>query len=553
AQYTVHRRRCRGRIAMCGSAAWKREPVLAGALLGAFTGLALTAIYFLGQMVAGLPFVPFDIFDQLSRVLPGGIITVFIETMVAVIQGLNLGPIAGVAKLIEQSLAVAMVVIAGAVFGAVLATLRRRYHWSGSRPGAVGGLVLLILAIAVESARGIQANPVAAVLWMAVTTVGWGALLGRWVEDATRGVGTPGLAAENSMSRRAFLAKIASGSLALAVASFGLGRFLEESRQPTGASEPLPSVAGATPPPVPTVAIAGRTIQPVPGTRPEVTPNAKFYRIDIDLLPPTIHEDSWTVQVAGLFDRPRALTLRDLQAYPAVTQPYTLSCISNPVGGDLIGNTFWTGLRVTDLMKDLGLHPEATALRIDSADGFFEYVVRADLEDPRTLLVYGMNGETLPVEHGFPLRILIPNRYGMKQPKWITHMTATNESQLGYWVARGWNKEARPQIVSVIDTVAKSQEQNGRIPIGGIAWAGDRGIRRVELQVDGGQWAEATLITPPLGPLTWVEWRYDWPAVSGEHTFRVRATDGTGALQIEKETPTEPDGATGYYSVTHTI
>lgn len=527
--------------------------MLAGALLGAFSGLALTAIYFLGQMIAGLPFVPFDIFDQLSRVLPGGIITLFIETMVGVIRGLNLGPTADVAKLIEQSMAVAMAVIAGAIFGAVLAVLRRRYHWSGSRAGAVGGLALLILVVAVEATRGVQVNPVAAILWIAVTIVGWGALLGRWVEDATRGVGTPVQAAESSISRRAFLAKVASGSLALAVASFGLGRFLQESRQPTGASEPLPAVAGATPPTQPTAAIPVRTVQPVLGTRPEVTPNAKFYRIDIDLLPPTVHEDSWTLQVEGLFDRPRSLSLRDLQAYPVVTQPYTLSCISNPVGGDLTGNTYWTGLRVIDLMKDLGLRPEATALHIDSADGFFENVVRADLDDPRTLLVYGMNGETLPVEHGFPLRILIPNRYGMKQPKWITHMKAINEDQLGYWVARGWNKEARPQIVSVIDTVAKRQEQNGPIPIGGIAWAGDRGIRRVEVQVDGEQWAEATLLTPPLGPLTWVEWRYDWPAVTGQHTFRVRATDGTGALQIEKETPTEPDGATGYHSVTQTI
>jgi DMSO/TMAO reductase YedYZ molybdopterin-dependent catalytic subunit len=525
----------------------------AGGLLGALTGLALTAIYYLGEMIAGLPFVPFDLFDQLAQALPGGIITLFIETMVSVIRGLNLGPTADVAKLIEQTMAVVMAVIVGALFGAALTWLVRRYHWSGPRIGAVGGLVLLILIAAVESSRGIQSNPALALVWIGVTVVGWGALLGRWVGRTLRPDEAPRAAAEGGLSRRAFLARAATGSLALAVASFGLGRFLQESRRPTGASEPLTAVAGATPPAQPTVTIPARAIQPAPGTRLEVTPNSTFYRIDIDLLAPTIHEDSWSIQVDGLFDHPRNLTLADLRAYPAVTQPRTLSCISNPVGGDLIGDTFWTGLRVPDLMKDLGLRPDATALRIESADGFYESVTMADLADPRTLLVYGMNGETLPVEHGFPLRILIPNRYGMKQPKWITHFTAINREELGYWVERGWNKEARPQIVSVIDTVAKNSVQNGRVPIGGIAWAGDRGIKRVELQVDGGQWVDATLLTPPLGPLTWVVWRYDWPAIPGQHTFQVRATDGTGALQIEQQTPTEPDGATGYHSVTQTI
>ncbi len=177
----------------------------------------------------------------------------------------------------------------------------------------------------------------------------------------------------------------------------------------------------------------------------------------------------------------------------------------------------------------------------------------ADLADPRTLLVYGMNGDTLPAAHGFPLRILIPNRYGMKQPKWITKFTAVDRATLGYWVERGWNEQARPQTVSVIDTIDTAQRQNGRIPIGGIAWAGGRGISKVEVQVDNGPWEQATLITPPLGPLTWVDWRYDWPAVSGNHTFTVRATDGNGVMQTSAVNPTEPDGATGYYSVSQTI
>lgn len=291
-------------------------------------------------------------------------------------------------------------------------------------------------------------------------------------------------------------------------------------------------------------------VQPAPGTRLELTPTEDFYRIDINTRPVVIEGESWVLEVDGLFDNPRPLTLEDLMAFPTVTQAITLSCISNRVGGDLIGTSNWTGVRLRDVLKDLGLRPEAKELFVEGADGFFESVVMEDIMDPRTLLVYGMNGETLPVRNGFPLRIYIPNRYGMKQPKWITRIEAVDDKAIGYWVQRGWSYEAHPQIVSVIDTVAVDEAVNGTVPMGGIAWAGDRGIQRVEVQVDDGEWVEATLRTPPLSPLTWVQWRYDWPLVSGRHTVRVRAIDGTGTLQPEQVHGTRPDGATGYHEVT---
>ncbi len=259
---------------------------------------------------------------------------------------------------------------------------------------------------------------------------------------------------------------------------------------------------------------------------------------------------SWQVRVSGPFDHPRDLTLGDLLAMPAVTQPITQGCISNPIGGDLISSAYYTGVRLRDLLEELGLQPTATQLALHSADDFYESVEMQDMQDPRVLLVYGMNGTTLPVEHGYPLRIYIPNRYGMKQPKWITSMEAIDHSGSGYWVDRGWSVEARPQVISIIDTVAKDSIASGSVPVGGIAWAGDRGIKSVEVQVDGGAWGPANLITPPLGPLTWVQWRYDWPVTPGRHTFRVRATDGKGALQIGQDQNTYPDGATGYHAVT---
>jgi DMSO/TMAO reductase YedYZ molybdopterin-dependent catalytic subunit len=349
------------------------------------------------------------------------------------------------------------------------------------------------------------------------------------------------------------LIKLVGGSAGLAVGAWGIGRLLGGGASQAGAGEPLVP-EGSGPTAIETLdptteAALGDRISAVPGTRAELTSNENFYRIDINTRPPIIKETNWALEFEGLFDNPRPLSLQDLMQYPSITQPVTMACISNRVGGDLIGTSNWTGPRLRDVLADLGIQDRAQFLQIEAIDSFYETVSMTDLIDPRTLLVYGMNGETLPVEHGFPLRIYIPNRYGMKQPKWITKITAMAEDLDGYWVARGWSKEARPQINSVIDTVNKDEPTSeGLIPIGGIAWAGDRGIEKVELQFDGGEWVEATLRTPTLSPLTWVQWRYDWAAEGGSHLIKVRATDGTGALQTEVEQGTRPDGATGYHS-----
>ena len=542
-----------------------RRPSLAlGALLGGLTGLPLIALWYLGQQVAGLLFVPFDVFDWLARVLPGNVITLAIDTIVNVIRTFNLGPTSSTAKFIEQLQAIGLAVTGSVILGLVIAWGLRRSSRPGWQVGLVAGLAALLPILAIELTLGIAGNPALAVLWLALTTIGWGALLGSLLD----GQATSPVAGEVNVERRAALIKIAGGSAAIALGAWSLGRWLGTGQEATGASQPLAGPApqpGATPPTTPSTLqtppaatapptpIAAATlrerVEPAPGTRPELTSNRDFYRIDINTRPAVIDGPAWVLEVAGLFDRPRPLTLADLMAYPAVTQAITLSCISNPVGGDLIGTGNWTGARLRDVLKDLGLRPEARELAIQAADGFYESVTMDDLMDPRTLLVYGMNGETLPVEHGFPLRIYRPDRYGMKQPKWITRIEAIDRQGEGYWVERGWSAEARPQIVSVVDTVAVKQAVGGKVPVGGIAWAGDRGIRKVEVQVDEGEWVEASLRTPPLSPLTWVQWRYDWPLVPGSHSFRVRATDGTGALQKQEASDVRPDGATGYHMV----
>jgi hypothetical protein len=254
----------------------------------------------------------------------------------------------------------------------------------------------------------------------------------------------------------------------------------------------------------------------------------------------------------GLVDKPLSLALADLTSRAAVSQAITLECISNEIGGDLIGTSVWTGVPLKDVLAEAGLKPGVVEIAIASADGFYESVPIAEAMDERTLLVYQMNGQPLPVDHGYPLRIYIPNHYGMKQPKWITRMEAINHKGAGYWVDRNWSATTYVQTISVIDNVAFDQKdpQSSIIPIGGIAYAGSRGISKVEVAIDGGVWEAAKLRTPPIGPLTWVQWRFAWKSSPGNHTVQVRAYDGQGTLQVTDTHNTFPNGATGIESVT---
>lgn len=549
-----------------------RRSLVFGAVAGGALTLPLIALSYLGEQWAQLPFVPFDLFDWLARILPGSVITAGIDSMVRLITLLGVGPISNTAKRIEQLTGGLLVLVGGMLAGLIVAAVRRTSTRPGRDLGLIAGAIVFGLVALVEISLHTPGNLMIKLAWLAFLILIWGALLGIWIGSMDDHVNAAAVGPEARASRRAFLARFAGGSIAVALGAWGLGRLLESQQEATGAGRALSSGASATATPASTpepgittggVPAPGATataaaamrerVPAAPGTRPELTANDQFYRIDIDTRPPVLSQSSWKLEVKGSFDRPRSLTLSDLEAYPATTQTITQSCISNPVGGDLIGSTNYTGVRLRTVLQDLGLRPEATALYIRSADGFYETVTMQDLMDPRTLLVYGMNGETLPIEHGFPLRIYIPNRYGMKQPKWITSIEALDHEASGYWVDRGWSPTAHPQIVSVIDTVDKDQQQNGRVPIGGIAWAGDRGIQKVQVQTDGGEWEDAVLRTPPLSPLTWIQWRYDWPARPGRHTWRVRAMDGTGALQIETPQDTYPDGATGYHSASATI
>lgn len=536
-------------------------------LLGLISGPALVAVSYFGNTLTGLPFLPFDLFDWLTRVLPGSLITIGIDSMVATIGALGLS-VSETAKLAEQIMAIFLVLALGPLLGLLVGVAMRQIEAGPIQAGILAGVPFFLLFLVVEFTLGLSGNLLLTVAWLFLLTAGWGAALAYaldWMDRQTSAATEDEAPSDFDASRREALLKLTGAAAGLTLGAWGLGRLTQSEVtavvQDSGAGQPLPTTAPATPGATPAAASQSVEIPPTPsgrislppGTRPEITSNEDFYRIDINTRPPVIDGSEWQLEVDGLFQNARNLTIDDLMSYPSLTQPITLSCISNRVAGDLIGTSYWTGVPLRSVLEDLQLAPEAGALVLEAEDGFYETVIAEDMFDERTLLVYGMNGETLPVEHGFPLRIYIPNRYGMKQPKWIVRMEAVEAWVPGYWVERGWSREARPQIVSVIDTIDTDTAEAGPVPLGGIAWAGDRGIQTVEIQVDDGPWQEAELRNPPISSLTWVQWRYDWPGEPGRHTFTVRATDGTGTLQTTEINDPHPDGATGYHSRTVTI
>ncbi|MFP4343986.1 MAG: molybdopterin-dependent oxidoreductase [Anaerolineales bacterium] len=544
-----------------------------GLALGALTSIPVIALSYLGSRLANLPFIPFNVLDFVTRIVPRLMVIFGIDQLLSGGQDQqsptptpNVGALSGN---LQPLLAILFVVLFGALFGLILVTRGRRTEKPRRLPlfGLAGGALIWIILVLINNYLSFPpAGALSSILWLGVLCLAWGAALG-WLVQRTL---FPVEVEEVDLARRRWLYVGGTGLVALILGGLGLGYFFTGGRttgQATGGEtaadgEDLGDPDTEVPPlrelvdeeiseaaESPSVdALQGR-IEPAPGTRPEITANADFYNIDIVTDPPRLDPASWRVDLKGLVRRPAMLTLSDIQAYPTYAQFITLSCISNTVGGTLISTSKWTGIRLKDLLEDVGLRSGAQELYIEGADGFYESVSMEDMLNPRTLLVYAMNEEPLPYKHGYPLRIYIPNRFGMKQPKWITSMEVIGEEGPGYWVDRGWSPEAIARTTSVIDNVAVDAISDDRLPIGGIAWAGARGVSKVEVQIDDRPWEEAQLRTPALSPLTWVQWRYDWPVESGAHVARVRAYDGSGELQPIEETGRRPDGATGVHTV----
>jgi len=383
---------------------------------------------------------------------------------------------------------------------------------------------------------------------MAAIPAGAAALAGLATLRMLLDVGEPRSETDADTSRRSFM--IGAGAVVgLAALSAGFGRVLIDraKRAAAGRAEVLlPSPAVALPA-VPDSAELG-----VEGLTPIIVPNDDFYRIDTAFSIPRINLLEWTLSVTGMVDRPYTIDYPDLLDMRMVERDVTLSCVSNPVGGGLVGNARWQGVPLIEILDRAGVAPEAEQLVGRSVDDFtVGFPMEAVYDGRESLVAVGMNGEPLPFEHGFPARLVVAGLYGyVSATKWLSEIELTSWAGFdAYWVPRGWSKEAPIKTQSRIDTPAKGARITaGRTVVAGVAWAPTRGISRVEVQLGvEAQWVEAEL-SQPLSENSWVQWRADWDASSGRHVLRCRATDGMGDLQTDEIRPPAPNGATGWHT-----
>ena len=372
-------------------------------------------------------------------------------------------------------------------------------------------------------------------------------LLDRWGErdaDPVAGAGADHTAHEDGRSDRRHVLAAAAGLGAVAVTGGALGRTLSRGASPSSVA--LPAAAE------PLATLATGLEDSVRGISAFRTPNSQFYRIDTALVIPRVSTDGWKLTIDGQVDRPYEITYAELLAMPMVERDITLTCVSNEVGGPYVGGARWLGVRTRDLLERAGIRDGVDQIFSHSTEGMtISTPVQALTDERDALVAVAMNGEPLPNQHGFPARLVTPGLYGfVGATKWLTRMEATTyAAQRAYWTERDWATDAPVLTQSRIDTPGGlSRPSSGRVVVGGVAWAQQRGIAKVEVSVDEGTWQEARL-GPDAGIDYWRQWYLPWDALPGRHSLSVRATDETGELQPEQRTTPFPKGATGWHSI----
>ncbi|MEP7201781.1 MAG: sulfite oxidase [Ilumatobacteraceae bacterium] len=352
--------------------------------------------------------------------------------------------------------------------------------------------------------------------------------------------------------RRRFL--VSSGSAAAAAVVAGVIAGSIEKKRVQSIREAIPNTL---PELAPTGGFSPALVVPAEATlspvTPFITPADEFYRIDTALSFPRISLSKWRVDIGGMVDTPLSFTYADLLALPQVERIVTLACVSNEVGGDLIGNASFQGVMLAGLLKQAGVQAGAQQVYSTSLDGWTcGFPVEVALDGRDAMIAVGMNGEPLPLEHGFPARLVVPGLYGyVSATKWLSKIDLTTwDAEAGYWVPRGWARDAPIKTQSRIDVPRDGEKvAAGPAKIAGIAWAQHRGVERVEVRIDEGTWQEARLGTDVTDD-AWRQWVLDWDAVPGKYTIQVRATDKEGYTQTAERARPDPDGATGYHTRT---
>lgn len=511
---------------------WRRPLGALAGLVSAMAGLAAAELASVPGEQLQSPIL--DVGDRVVDGVPVAVKTLAIDWFgtkdkLALLVGIGvlLGCYAGVVGIVSVTRRWRLAIVGVGLFGIVGAyasqTTRRGAPWYAATPSLIGGLVAALVLTWLRRRLFVSTEPAD----------------GTEIDDRSP-----------QLDRRRFV--VASAATASAATLVGVtGRRLA-TRSEVGAQR---DALGLPDPGDPLAPIPEAVAAPVDGVSPFFTPNADFYRIDTALTVPKVSVDSWSLTVTGLVDRELELSYPELISRPIIESDITLTCVSNEVGGQLMGTARWLGVRLDDLLAEAGIDPMADQVVGRSVDGYTCGFPVGALDGRDALIAVGMNGEPLPIEHGYPARLIVPGLYGyVSATKWLDEIELATFDQFDqYWVDRGWVDDAPIKVQSRIDTPrGLSKNTAGSVAIAGVAWAQTRGIDRVEIQIDDGPWAQTTL-ADELNVVTWRQWSYAWEATPGRHTLRVRATertkDGEGAIQTDERTEPFPSGATGQHQI----
>ncbi|GAB2517930.1 DMSO/TMAO reductase YedYZ molybdopterin-dependent catalytic subunit [Nocardiopsis aegyptia] len=458
-------------------------------------------------------------------------------------------------KLVLVSGIVVVLFVAGAVLG-VLALRRPALGYTGLAVFAAAGLAAVLLRRADDpwAAAPVLVGAAAGALALALLLRSAGAVHGpgrkgpRASADAE--AAHPQVGPAEGPGRRGFVLT-ATGVLAGSATAGAVGRWLPDALGGAGARSRLALPAAAEPLP----ALPAGTDLGIPGITPFSTPNADFYRIDTALTVPRLDSTRWRLRVHGMVDEPFEIDMDELLAMPLVEADITLTCVSNQVGGDLVGNSRWLGFPLADLLRRAGVRSGADQILSTSDDGWTCGTPTEVVMDGRdALLAVGMGGEPLPHTHGYPARMVVPGLYGfVSATKWVTDIELTRfADEKAYWAQRDWAVRAPIKVMSRVDVPAPlGRVPSGDVVLAGVAWAQHRGVDAVEVRVDEGEWWQADLAEVP-GIDTWVQWVAEADLDPGQHTVEVRATDATGRTQTSERAEPIPDGASGWHSIRFT-
>ena len=404
------------------------------------------------------------------------------------------------------------------------------------------GTVGVVAAMTRANASSLAWLP--SVISAAGAAIALGLIVRRLPERAPRGTTDA-----SAPDRRRFLLWSGGAAAVGALAALGSTAARAGSRAATVVRDAIKLPAPATTaPPVPAGAELG-----IDGLSPVITPNADFYRIDTALIVPQVDPAEWSLRIHGMVEEEVTIGWDELLALPLEESVTTLTCVSNTVGGDLIGNAMWLGYPIRELLKRARPKRGADMVLSRSVDGFTaSSPIEALTDDRNAILAVGMNREPLPAEHGFPVRMVVPGLYGyVSATKWVVDMEVTTfDDATAYWTDRGWSELGPIKLQSRIDVPRSgSVLAAGDTVIAGVAWQQHVGVSGVEVQIDGGDWEQATLATA-ISDDTWVQWSLTWAAASGDHTIRCRATNTQGKTQTSDEQGVVPDGATGWDELT---